>query len=107
MRTFCAVAIVLSALSTLCSADTTYVVPTTTLSAQTANNSSAANTFTSQSNGNRGAGNLSKVDVHSLLYSGASTKVYAHMMVWFGQCVRTVASRRSCTRGHSALSLMS
>jgi Glycosyl hydrolase family 71 len=62
-----------------------YVVPTTTLAAQTANNTSAANGFVNQSNGNRGANNVSKVDVHSLLYPGATTKVFAHLMLWFGQ----------------------
>ena len=61
-----------------------YVVPTTTLAAQTANNTSATNSFGGQTNGNEGAGNVSKVDVHSLLYSGASTKVYAHLLLWFG-----------------------
>ncbi len=79
------VAVTLIAASTLSSASNSYVVPTTTLAAQTANNTSAANSFTSQSNGNRGAGNISKVDVHTLLYSGATTKVYAHMVLWFGQ----------------------
>jgi hypothetical protein len=69
----------------LCSAGSAYVVPTTTLAAQTSNNTSAANSFLSQSNGNRGAGNISKVDVHTLLYSGATTKVYAHLMLWFGK----------------------
>ncbi len=64
---------------------TNYVVPTTTLSAQTSNNTSAASGFGTQSNGNRGAGNVSKVDVHSLLYAGATTKVYASLMLWFGQ----------------------
>ena len=80
-----AVAVTLLAVSTLCSASSPYVVPTTTLSAQTSNNTSAANSFVSQSNGNRGAGNISKVDVHSLLYSGATTKVYAHLLTWFGE----------------------
>ncbi|HXM66410.1 MAG TPA: hypothetical protein VN911_06735, partial [Candidatus Acidoferrum sp.] len=61
-----------------------YVAPTTTLAAQTANNTSAANSFVTQSNGNLAANNVSKVDVHSLLYSGAATKVFAHMMLWFG-----------------------
>lgn len=61
-----------------------YVVPTTTLAAQTANNTSAANGFVNQSNGNFGANNLSKVNVHSLLYSGAATKIFAHLMLWFG-----------------------
>ena len=60
------------------------VVPTTTLTAQTANNTSAANSFTNQTNGNLAAGNISQVDVHSLLYSGADTKVYAHLLLWFG-----------------------
>ena len=59
-------------------------MPTTTLAAQTTNNTSAATSFVSQTNGNWGAGNVSKVDVHSLLYSGATTKVYAHLMLWFG-----------------------
>lgn len=57
---------------------------TTTLSAQTANNTSAAAGFVNQSNGNLGANNVSKVNVHSLLYSGASTKILAHLMLWFG-----------------------
>jgi hypothetical protein len=60
------------------------VVPTTTLAAQTGNNSSAAGTFSTQNNGNSAPGNVSKVDVHSLLYSGATTKVYAHLLLWFG-----------------------
>lgn len=58
---------------------------TTTIGAQTGNNSSAANSFASQSNGNLGANNVSKVNVHSLLYPGASTKVLAQMLLWFGQ----------------------
>jgi len=57
----------------------------TTVADQTENNSSAANNFASQSNGNIGANNVSKVNVHSLLYPGATTKVLAHMMLWFGQ----------------------
>src|SRR5579864_5070975 len=72
-------------LPSLVSASSTYIVPTTTLAAQTSNNTSAASGFASQSNGNRGAGNVSKVDVHSLLYPGATTKVYAHLLVWFGE----------------------
>ena len=59
--------------------------PTTTLAAQISNNTSTANTFTTQSNGNLGAGNVSKIDVHSLLYPGASTKIFAHLMLWFGK----------------------
>jgi len=61
------------------------IIPTTTLSAETFNNTSAADTFVSQTNGNMGASNVSKVDIHSLLYPGANTKVIAHFMPWFGQ----------------------
>jgi hypothetical protein len=57
----------------------------TTLGAQTANNTSAADNFPSQQNGNLGANNVSKLNVHSLLYSGASTKVLAQLLLWFGQ----------------------
>jgi hypothetical protein len=80
----CALAAMLLAVPMLGSA-TSYVVPTTTLAAQTANNTSAANGFTLQTNGNRGAGNVSKMDVHSLLYAGATTKVYAALMMWWGE----------------------
>ena len=80
-----ALAVTLIAASNLSSASNSYVVPTTTLAAQTANNTSAANSFATQSNDNRGSGNISKVDIHTLLYSGATTKIYAHMVLWFGQ----------------------
>jgi hypothetical protein len=62
----------------------TSVVPTTTLAAQMSNNTSAANSFVSQKNGNSAPGNVSKVDVHTLLYAGATSKVYAHLLLWFG-----------------------
>jgi hypothetical protein len=81
-QSLCAAVLLLSATSVFAASN--FIVPTTTLAAQTANNTSAANSFVSQTNGNAGAANVSKVDVHSLLYSGASTKVYAHLMVWFG-----------------------
>ncbi|HVH86309.1 MAG TPA: hypothetical protein VM912_06265 [Terriglobales bacterium] len=38
-----------------------------------------------QTAGNEAAANVSKVDTRSLLYSGATTKIYAHFMAWFGQ----------------------
>jgi hypothetical protein len=57
---------------------------TTTLSAQTGNNTSAANTFTTLSDDDLGAGNISKVSIHTLLYSGSTAKVYVHFMPWFG-----------------------
>jgi hypothetical protein len=59
--------------------------PTTTLAQETANNTSAADTFTAQSNGNAAAGNVSKIDIHTLLYPGTTTLLYAHFMPWFGQ----------------------
>jgi hypothetical protein len=79
-----AVAAVLMCLPATLVAGNLKIVPTTTLQAETSNNTSAANTFQLQSNGNMGAGNASKLDVHSLLYPGANTKVYAHLMPWFG-----------------------
>jgi len=58
--------------------------PTTTLTAETANNTSAADAFPGQSNGNAAAGNVSKVPLQSLLYSGSTAKLYAHLVQWFG-----------------------
>ncbi len=55
------------------------------VASQTANNTSASSNFQSQANGNLGANNVSKVDVHSLLYPGTTTKVYAQLLLWFGQ----------------------
>jgi hypothetical protein len=66
-------------------AQSNFIVPNTTLAAQTANNTSAANSFLAQSNGNLGANNVSKVDVHTLLSSGTATKVFAHLLLWFAQ----------------------
>lgn len=76
--------LLLCAAAAAASTSTNFVVPTTTLAIQTGNNTSTANGFTSQTNGNAGAGNVSKVNVHSLLYSGATTKLYAHLLLWFG-----------------------
>jgi hypothetical protein len=61
------------------------ITPTTTLSAETSNNTSAADNFVTQSNGNLGGGNISKVDIHTLLYPAAQTKIFAHLVLWFGQ----------------------
>jgi hypothetical protein len=77
------VSVLLLSLTGVCAAGSS-VVPTTTLAAQKANNTSTAKTFVAQSNGNPGPANVSKLDVHSLLYSGADTKIYAHLMLWFG-----------------------
>src|SRR6266850_3949686 len=60
------------------------VNPSTTLAAETANNTSAADGFVAQSNGNAGASNVSKMPIRSLLYPGSTTKIYVHFMPWFG-----------------------
>jgi len=49
------------------------------------NNTSAADSFVAQQNGNAGTGNVSKVSIRSVLNIPASTPVWAHLMVWFGQ----------------------
>lgn len=59
--------------------------PTTTLQAETGNNTSAANSFTRQSDGNIGAVNVSKLPLRSLLYNGANTKMYVTWLGWFGR----------------------
>jgi len=81
-RNWCAAVLLLSA--TWVYAAGAAIKPTTTLAEQTANNTSAANSFVGQTNGNARAGNVSKVDIHSLLYPGATTKLYAHLVLWFG-----------------------
>ena len=61
----------------------TPVVTTTTLTAETSLNTSVGPAYP-QSTGNEGPANVSKVDTRSLLYPGATTKIYAHFMAWFG-----------------------
>jgi PKD repeat protein len=58
---------------------------TTTVQAETANNTSASDTFSAQLNALPKASNVSKVDSRSLLYNGSTTKIYAHLMGWFGK----------------------
>jgi hypothetical protein len=60
------------------------ITPTTTLAKETANNTSASSTFPTQINGNAKPGNVSKSAEKLLLYSGNTTKVFAHFMGWFG-----------------------
>lgn len=69
--------------SLLASAGTTFKA-TTTLAAETANNTSAADSFATQTNGNIRAANISKVPARSLLYPGSTAKIYAHFVPWFG-----------------------
>jgi hypothetical protein len=65
-------------------ADMLIIQPTTSLRAQTSNNTSAADTFVSQANGNLGSANISKGNIHSLLHVNSAVPVYAHLMLWFG-----------------------
>ena len=60
------------------------ITPSTTLSTETSNNTSASSTFHTQTDGNAGAGNVSKASLRTLLYSGSTTKIYASVMPWFG-----------------------
>jgi hypothetical protein len=60
-------------------------LPTTTLSAETGNNTSAASSFVQQTSGNAGGANVSKLPIRSLLYAGSTTKIYAHLVAWFGK----------------------
>jgi hypothetical protein len=59
--------------------------PTTTLQAETGNNTSAADSFARQTNGNVGAGNVSKLPLRSLLPGGSNTKMYVTWLGWFGR----------------------
>ena len=58
--------------------------PTTTLTSETAPNTSASPVFLSQPDGNAGAANISKVPTRSLLYPGSTTRIYAHVEPWWG-----------------------
>jgi len=58
------------------------ITPSTTLSAETANNTNLTG-FNGTTNGNVKPGSVSKVDIHTLLYAGATTKVFAHYMPWW------------------------
>jgi PKD repeat protein len=70
--------------SLLAAAASTKFQATTTLSAETGSNTSAAGSFVSQTNGNVGGANISKVSTRNLLYANAGTKIFAHFMPWFG-----------------------
>jgi hypothetical protein len=70
--------------SSLLASAATPFKPTTTLAAETGNNTSAAASFATQTNGNIAGSNISKVPMRSLLYSGSAAKIYAHFVPWFG-----------------------
>jgi hypothetical protein len=58
------------------------IAPTTTLAAEAANNTNLSS-FNGTANSNTKPGNVSKVDIHTLLYTGTETKVFAHYMPWW------------------------
>jgi len=80
----CTAVVLASSLFSHVSAAPLRVTPTTTLTAETSNNTSAASTFKAQSIGNVAPGNVSKVPTRTLLYPGATTKIYTNIMHWFG-----------------------
>jgi len=55
------------------------------LATETGNNTATSLAFAGTTNGNlAGNNNISKVDATTLLYPGSTTKIYAHLMPWFG-----------------------
>jgi len=58
------------------------IAATTTLTAETANNTNLTS-FVGTTNGDIKPGDISKVDIHTLLYPGTTTKVFAHYMPWW------------------------
>jgi hypothetical protein len=76
--------LLLVCLLNIASAGGVNIVPTTTLAAETANNTSASDQFPGSSNGNAAPGPVSKLPLQNLLYSGATTKIYVHVQPWWG-----------------------
>jgi len=68
--------------ASLVSSGSVTIAPTTTLAAETANSTNLTG-FSGTTNGNVKPGSVSKVDIHSLLYTGATTKIFAHYMPWW------------------------
>jgi hypothetical protein len=60
------------------------IIPTTTLQAESASNTSASLGAPGQPNGNTAGKNVSKLPIRSLLYPGSTTKIYAAFQPWFG-----------------------
>jgi hypothetical protein len=71
-------------LGTTSFAQTVTVTPTTTLAAETSNNTSAPNSISGSTNGIAASGNISKVPFRDAMYAGANTKVLTALMGWFG-----------------------
>ena len=60
------------------------IVPTTTVAAEKGNNTSTANSFVTSTNGNMGAGNVSKQPLRDLIYPGFTGQVYVNWVPWWG-----------------------
>jgi hypothetical protein len=75
---------ILAVLAAMSVASAAQQFPSTTLHEQTSNNTSASNSFHGMKNGNAAPGHVSKLPVRSLLYPGATTKIYARLMPWWG-----------------------
>jgi PKD repeat protein len=84
VRVYAVCVTVLLVFSSLLASAGTAFKATTTVAAETSNNTSAANSFATQTNNNLGATNISKAPIRSLLYPGSTAKIYAHLLPWFG-----------------------
>ncbi len=78
-------ALLLSVAASIAAAQMLTVVPTTTLPNEMANNTSAASSFLALPDGDTAPANVSKSPTRTLLYSGSTTKIFAHFMAWFGR----------------------
>ena len=83
-RLLAALAVLLLAVPFTSAANLT-ITPTTTLAAETGNNTSTASTFVTSTNGNLGAGNVSKQPLRDLIYPAFSGQVFVNWVPWWGQ----------------------
>ncbi len=60
------------------------ITPTTTLATETGNNTSTANSFVTSTNGNLGAGNVSKRPLRDLIYPAFGGQVFVNWVPWWG-----------------------
>ncbi|MCU1311345.1 MAG: hypothetical protein JWO20_2470 [Candidatus Angelobacter sp.] len=81
---FGAILLTLLSISSTTFAAKLQITPTTTLTAETGNNTSAADSVGTLTRGYAATGNMSKLPIRSLVYPGANTKIYAALMGWFG-----------------------
>ena len=59
------------------------ITSTTSVTAETVNNTSTSNSFIGTSNGNPAPRGISKIPLRELLYPGATTKIYVHVQPWW------------------------